>query len=126
MGAPEDARDTHILDAQRNAMSDAVAAADDDVLSIVRFAATADWAVFSFVALLALYAIVQTHRSGGTAASRNIIQETMMPKSSGSGAGDAAPQGSGGDMGQPVQEPDGAPGDLPGGSPVPAGEPSGN
>jgi preprotein translocase subunit SecG len=80
-----------------------------------------------FLALSFVLAIVQTHRSGRAAASRNIIQETMMPKSSGSGAGDAAPQGSGGNTGQPVQEPDaGAPGDLPGGSPAPAGGPSGN
>ncbi len=82
-----------------------------------------------FLVLSFALAIVQTHRGGGTAASRNIIQETMMPKSSGSGAGNAGAPASGGDAGQPgqpVQAPGAAaPGDLPAGSPAPAGTPSG-
>jgi preprotein translocase subunit SecG len=79
-----------------------------------------------FLALSFVLAIAQTHRGGRTASSRNIIQETMMPKG-GSGASDAsAPAAPAEGAGQPVQEPDAAaPGDLPLGSPAPAGAPSG-
>jgi preprotein translocase subunit SecG len=80
-----------------------------------------------FLALSFVLAIAQSHRGGGTAASRNIIQETMMPKSGEAGAGNATAPVSGEGAGQPVEEPAaGAPGELPAGTPAPAAVPSGN
>jgi preprotein translocase subunit SecG len=76
----------------------------------------------AFLVLSLLLAVVQTHRSGGTAGSRNIIQETLAPRPGGQ-TGEASPA-PGTETGMPSEEPGGA-GGLPEGGSVPAAEPTG-